>query len=332
MSTPPPGKLRRAFTLIELLVVIAIIAVLIALLLPAVQQAREAARRSQCKNNLKQIGLALHNYLDVHNMFPPGYIDTNSALSQDGGWSWQAHILPQLDQAPLYSKFSFEIHPYGSIGGLYSVANNVEGVATPLAAFNCPSDAKPEHTSVASASQKGYVEKIATSSYSGIYGAFGSALGRSDPQNSTSWITNDDQRAAFGVNSGRRLRDFTDGTTNTMVVGETAWEYSSPQHLYGGVSTGGQAAAGAGNSDIYPYWKFLKVNRQKPNGGAATFRHTGFASMHVGGLHCLLADGSVQFISENIHHNDAVPTTPPSTWGVWQLLGNLDDGQVISVF
>src|SRR6187431_767815 len=94
---------RRGFTLIELLVVIAIIGVLVSLLLPAVQQAREAARRSQCKNNLKQIGLAMHNYHDVHNTLPPGYITgvpQNINASEISHWSWGAFVLPQIDQAP----------------------------------------------------------------------------------------------------------------------------------------------------------------------------------------------------------------------------------------
>ncbi|MBR9800775.1 DUF1559 domain-containing protein, partial [bacterium] len=101
---------RYAFTLIELLVVIAIIAILVALLLPAVQQAREAARRSSCKNNLKQLGLAIHNYHDTHGVFPPGYIDgdgiTNGGTGQSGGndngYSWQAMILPMIEQSALY--------------------------------------------------------------------------------------------------------------------------------------------------------------------------------------------------------------------------------------
>src|SRR5205809_2892375 len=98
---------RSAFTLIELLVVIAIIAVLVALLLPAVQQAREAARRSQCKNNLKQIGLALQNYHSSANRFPPGYVAGATYPATSNGWGWSAMILPYLDQAPLYRKINF---------------------------------------------------------------------------------------------------------------------------------------------------------------------------------------------------------------------------------
>jgi prepilin-type N-terminal cleavage/methylation domain-containing protein len=100
---------RRGFTLIELLVVIAIIAVLIVLLLPAVQQAREAARRSSCKNNLKQIGLALHNYHETQGVFPPGYITADVTAPQNAspGFAWSLMLLPFLDQSPLYKHFDF---------------------------------------------------------------------------------------------------------------------------------------------------------------------------------------------------------------------------------
>ena len=105
------AHVRRGFTLIELLVVIAIIAVLIALLLPAVQAAREAARRAQCVNNLKQMGLAMHNYHDAVLAFPPGYIAASKFIDGETdtspGWSWASMILPQLDQTPLFSSINF---------------------------------------------------------------------------------------------------------------------------------------------------------------------------------------------------------------------------------
>src|SRR5581483_8700238 len=100
---------KKGFTLIELLVVIAIIAILIALLLPAVQQAREAARRTQCKNNLKQLGLALHNYHDNFNTFPPGGVNGTAATSNYQGWGWSIMLLPQIDQAPLYNQINFSL-------------------------------------------------------------------------------------------------------------------------------------------------------------------------------------------------------------------------------
>ena len=129
---------RRGFTLIELLVVIAIIAVLIALLLPAVQQARESARRTQCKNNLKQLGLALHNYHDTHNFFPPGNV-----ASQVGGWgpSWWIFILPYIDQAPVYSSLTFDGSQPGwsCCGDASGVANGAVMRRAKINAAICPS-------------------------------------------------------------------------------------------------------------------------------------------------------------------------------------------------
>jgi prepilin-type N-terminal cleavage/methylation domain-containing protein len=140
---------QRGFTLIELLVVIAIIAVLIALLLPAVQQAREAARRTQCKNNLKQLGLALHNYHDVTGTtFPSGYIDFNAGTTNTAGWGWMVMLLPQLDQASLFNQFgSSSVNPNFATGlwGMTTATTTgpVKNVITPLL---CPSDAPPART------------------------------------------------------------------------------------------------------------------------------------------------------------------------------------------
>jgi prepilin-type N-terminal cleavage/methylation domain-containing protein len=134
---------KRGFTLIELLVVIAIIAILIALLLPAVQQAREAARRSQCRNNLKQVGLAIHNYHDAFNTIPPAWISTQFqvAAGDVSHWSWGTFLLPYIDQAPLYSLLqpgTRRLDQNLALGGATAAA-----LTTPLTVFRCPSDTGP---------------------------------------------------------------------------------------------------------------------------------------------------------------------------------------------
>src|SRR2546423_10935519 len=169
--------LRRAFTLIELLVVIAIIAILMALLVPAVQKVREAAARTQCRNNLKQIGLALHGYHDRNKAFPPGYV---SAVGPNGpdddrgpGWGWAAHILPDIEQAPLFRQIRFD----KDIGDPL----NTQARMTVLPIFVCPSDdglplfavnalgdSSPYTTPLTDAS--GQPVQVARSNYVGIFG------------------------------------------------------------------------------------------------------------------------------------------------------------------
>ena len=188
---------RRAFTLIELLVVIAIIAVLIGLLVPAVQKVREAAARTQCRNNLKQIGLALHNYHDRNKRLPPGYVSAVAADNSDlgPGWGWAAQILPDLEQAPLLRQINFT----ADIGATVNAAPRV--VSLPI--FLCPSDNGPP-TFTAS----GTNATIAFGNYVGMFG--------------TDEIT-DDPGAGNGIfyrNSKVRLTDITDGTSNTLMVGE----------------------------------------------------------------------------------------------------------------
>ena len=134
-------KSKQAFTLVELLVVIAIIGILVGLLLPAVQAAREAARRMQCSNNLKQHGLALHNYESTYKRFPIGFTDTNTAVTAvlDGGWSWMSASLPYIEQNSLYSTLDMKRHPYGTV----TTPANISAVAIPLTTFRCPSDISP---------------------------------------------------------------------------------------------------------------------------------------------------------------------------------------------
>ncbi len=131
---------RRAFTLIELLVVIAIIAILVALLLPAVQQAREAARRSSCKNNLKQLGLAIHNYHDTYRTMPPGVVDDFT----DSIWGWGALILPFVEQGPVYDALRVGNIPLGVRMTPGNALDQLSVLQTPISTYRCPSDVGPE--------------------------------------------------------------------------------------------------------------------------------------------------------------------------------------------
>jgi prepilin-type N-terminal cleavage/methylation domain-containing protein len=211
-----PKRAKKGFTLIELLVVIAIIAILIALLLPAVQQAREAARRSQCKNNLKQIGLALMNYHDVHKTFPSGIAiaasDPNKVPAQDAVgtsnyFSWTTQILPMFDQGPLFKKLNTKLNFGDSTG----TSTNPLLVKTVLTAMRCPSDAGPDQDPSGSTAA-GITQNfdMGTSNYVGNYG-----VGLPD--------VNVNPRALqgiFGPNSKVRIRDVKDGMSNVFLVAE----------------------------------------------------------------------------------------------------------------
>lgn len=243
-------KRRKAFTLIELLVVIAIIAVLIALLLPAVQQAREAARRTQCKNNLKQIGLALHNYHDSYNTFPPGLIcDPNrTALTSYGNnqWGWAAFLLPMIDQGTVYNQINFSM---GFAGGLTAAgAEQAEGIGsvhgvelTILPAFKCPSERGLPITyyrgNGSSGNGSGTRALGGASSYCGVNGGIlAKNTGTIVAPTYTDFSTPADipltaQGGTFGVNSKIGLRNMTDGSSNSVVVGEKRYKELSSRRV-----------------------------------------------------------------------------------------------------
>ncbi|HWL11003.1 MAG TPA: DUF1559 domain-containing protein [Planctomicrobium sp.] len=323
---------QNGFTLIELLVVIAIIAILVALLLPAVQQAREAARRSQCRNNLKQIGLALHNYHEIFGSFPIGY--QVAPDSTGSGWNWQRGILPQLDQGPLSEQLDVRYKPFGNLSSSQVIA----AVATSLSVFSCPTDVKPKTISLFSSGNDGYVEHIATSSYAGVYGAFGGGQQPCENDGLANPRPNMNQRGVFAVNICRKIRDVTDGTSNTTAVSEVTWEVSQNQVLYGAVGQGGSANCRTPDpqgNERFPPWRFFRVHRVKLNGPAnANQPRFGFHSLHTGGAHFLLLDGSVRFISENINHSatDYSANVDPSEFGTYQRLAGIDDAQTIGEF
>jgi prepilin-type N-terminal cleavage/methylation domain-containing protein len=290
---------RRAFTLIELLVVIAIIAVLIALLLPAVQQAREAARRSQCKNNLKQIGLALHNYHDSFTAFPPGGIGYNFTASstdvpQLGVYSALVHILPYIDQAPLYAKFDFT----------QSFANpvNAPNAANRMNVYICPSYAGPQ---TGSAYQyRGFPGfSAAITNYVGVAGYVTSGNQNASAKGNLP----SNQLGIFWANSDTRIRDITDGTSATFLYGEFRADMMQ--------------LVGHGSMDPDSRWSpwvlgitlegsgGVKGMRFGPNqvppkvAYAQDWTSLPFSSQHTGGVQMLNADGSSVFVSDNIDIN-----------------------------
>ena len=306
----------RAFTLIELLVVIAIIAILVALLLPAVQQAREAARRSQCKNNLKQIGIGLHNYHDVHGQFPHNLDPHVDAINRRPGTmiSWMAMMLPYVDQAPLYEQINFEARDGSSNDGYGGGANDAVA-QTVVNAFLCPSNPQPKRDRFSS----GYrpdgnnpdnqpVDNTARTDYVGNMGFVWTGWKDcgDNQQNGAPWMDgNGNTMTGVGRWAGcfwwwggsTKLEEITDGTSNTVAVFENHhWRFSKefPAEI-------NKAAAWFNPmGSIEPQTGPINSDASAPGGnGSDDVRCTTWSSVHVGGAHCVMADGAVKFFSEN---------------------------------
>jgi prepilin-type N-terminal cleavage/methylation domain-containing protein/prepilin-type processing-associated H-X9-DG protein len=333
MRTGASSRRKRiGFTLIELLVVIAIIAILIALLLPAVQQAREAARRTQCKNNLKQIGLAMHNYHDQSNTFPPGVVDVTRGgpscspiAAPTTFWGGHTFFLPMIDQGPLYNQLNPGAGTCGMPVGttLFPATTGRALLQTPLEMFRCPSDTGPALNDFHRTAAPAAVTTYSTSNY----------------------VVNE---MVGNVDTRVRIRDFVDGTSNTLMHAERALR-TGPQgrRQTGAIVFGRTSATDAA-------WKF-RAN-WPPNFNNPTTSTTGFggdngcvrhniSSEHTGGVHVLMADGAVRFLSENIGTNPALQNTttcvgmsttanPPHTGPgfVFQNLFYINDGQPIGEF
>ncbi len=301
----PNRRERRGFTLIELLVVISIIAILIALLLPAVQQAREAARRSTCKNQLKQIGLALHNYHETHRIFPQGgfgqSIGSANVRNQNNvSMSFLVMILPFVDQVPLYQAFDL------NWGYLSNVNREVALNVPPI--YLCPSSNRRRSTH---SSEKFNSVKVFTTHYVGNLGPVGinpvtsapyplECENRSSGTSIRDCISGNDV-SSLGVLGGRhskiRLRDIIDGASNTIMVGEMSG------HKYLAEKIAPRAWIRGCNGDSCGTSKNVKFGINLHGFAAGEFNNMSLGSMHEGGTHVLMADGSVHFVSENIDMN-----------------------------
>ncbi len=322
-------RTRRGFTLIELLVVIAIIAILIALLLPAVQQAREAARRTQCKNNLKQMGLAMHNYHDIYNTFPPSFImrnppSANANSVERSMYSWGSLILPQLDQGPLFNRLN--------VGNVLLETNlingNLSALQTSLSAFRCPSDTgqslndfddSKSDDPVQNANQyNAYLTSNGTDRIATSLSNYVMVAGTSDSTTPPVYAVQYGPAQGVGfINSKINFKDITDGSSNQLMIGERAWRFknltigaanvfgfSAETNLAGSnVRTAALAAHGIAYDGI----NWTATNR--------VHQRRGFNSNHVGGCHFLVCDGSVRFVSENIDYAKLSVTTAPYPLG-----------------
>ncbi len=273
-------RTRHGFTLIELLVVIAIIAILIALLLPAVQQAREAARRTQCRNNLKQLGLAAHTYHDAHNMLPPGWIGVELTTGLDftegsNGWSWASKLLPYLDQGTVYNQIDFlqpVEHP-----------SNLNPRTQILSVFRCPSNAIPELTWTITDGMNDLAE-LALSNYPAV---FGTGEIHACEGNPAPFQCSGD--GMFFHNSSIRFANVQDGLSNTLMMGERKIRHNPDWHTtWTGVVPNGEETFESilGSTDHPPN---SKVNHLDD-----------FSSYHAQGAIFALGDGSVRVIGENI--------------------------------
>jgi prepilin-type N-terminal cleavage/methylation domain-containing protein/prepilin-type processing-associated H-X9-DG protein len=278
---------RSAFTLIELLVVIAIIAVLIGLLVPAVQKVRETAARLQCKNNLKQIGLALHNYHDRMKHFPPGYQTNVAANNADlgPGWGWAAFLLDDLEQGNLKKQIRFDLQ--------ISDPANAQVRISVIPIYICPSEALSGPYSVVDANGNPMCN-VARSSYVAMNGVLG--------------VSSDafDNNGAFLRNRTFRVADITDGMSNTLFIGERCTSMSNPTWT------------GAVTNGVVPAQRYPSPADQLANAEAASalvlshgsrdhlpnnplvFDADATASFHTNGVNFLFGDGSVHPITNTI--------------------------------
>jgi prepilin-type N-terminal cleavage/methylation domain-containing protein/prepilin-type processing-associated H-X9-DG protein len=311
MNVAIHARERRGFTLVELLVVIAIIGVLVALLLPAVQSAREAARRSQCANNLKQMGLALHNYHDTFQRFPFGW--------SDRGAGWTTMLLPYIEQKPLWDTLGFnESNNWDSDN-----TPNERACGTYIGTFRCPSmGLVPKHVD-----NQGIPGRVPTS-YRGV------ASSTADSDDTSTSVKKRslemlDVEGIFFCCSHVRMAEVTDGTSNTFMIGESRWEtftqdgnqmdfwyIGSPQVDPCNCLTGG----GATEQSEFCGSTGVPFNARMIASTSGYVKELSFTSLHPNGAQFALADGSVRFVPFTVN---------PSTY---QALGSRNGGESLTDF
>jgi len=328
MSRISSNHRLSGFTLIELLVVIAIIGILVALLLPAIQAAREAARRSQCSNNLKQLALALHSYHDTHSTLPMGW---PSKASMQAEWAWTTFVLPYVEQQALCDQLDINNQRLRDAVANASLRPLLQA---PLPAFRCPSSTSEKLLPRTNPNAPDYHRQFncntcpsnflpATSNYVGNAGFF-------DPNPPPNYENN----GIFWVNQSFRFADILDGTANTFAIGERE------KRCRAGTWIGCRNPPGP---DMWGSYFVrgrvsVKLNDPRPVSSSGTCSE-GFSSKHPGGALFALCDGGVRFVSDSIEFsnggvtvNNNYPALNVRRLGVYQLLGIRDDGESISEY
>ena len=332
---------RRGFTLIELLVVIAIIAILIALLLPAVQQAREAARRTQCKNNIKQLGLAMHNYHDVHNQFPMNSLQWG-APANTPEWTGTQHgsqltlLLPFIEQAPLYNAINFQ-----NVNAEATVVGGKPVYQVVIPGFICPTATSPNNRGGDLRAKTNYAPSMGAQRMDSNSGTSCQRFPPYGPLIDAEYAAKGGSNANgyFGTGSAghgnvmdggaisgmfargtwaAKMRDATDGTSNTILMGEVRPECSD--HINNGWFHNNAIWVATTQPVNFPSCPESPPLADTCHRADTWNSSQGFKSQHTGGAQFLLTDGSVQFISENIDY------------GTYQRLGDRRDGKTVGAF
>lgn len=341
----------RGFTLVELLVVIAIIGVLVALLLPAVQAAREAARRSQCTNNLRQFGLAIQNFETAKGELPVGHQrwlrgtpgDGGGSTPKAGGWAWSGFVLPYIEQGTIAAQINYDLPMSNTASTAPDQVRNGQIVQTPLSVARCPSDdMEPTLTTGAPGSPAEVSSPgMATTSYKANGGPFDSNY--TDQQTGPACGVFAQER---GLTRGHvKLKQVTDGGSNTIALGETAFRYAFVRpdgvdffSFYGAMNW---SKSEAGNSYRIFFTGESKIN--PPDTFKEAFpqlAREAFGSSHPGGCYFAFLDGSVRWLNEDIQHTarpyvDGDPYDAAGAnagYGAYQRLLSRDDELVVSEY
>jgi prepilin-type N-terminal cleavage/methylation domain-containing protein/prepilin-type processing-associated H-X9-DG protein len=307
-------RARRGFTLVELLVVIAIIGVLVALLLPAVQTAREAARRMKCGSHLRQMGLAIQNYNDVHKRYPSGFTRFHS-------WGWAVMILPYVEQANLHNQLATDSRNWQPIdNGADPVL--LTRLQTKIPLYRCPSDNAPDINAkrLVGGRQFGLSNYAATNG-SLLFQHLGEWYdAESVPGNPATYVGGN---GVIFMDSKIDLREITDGTSNTLLIGEREYRFhnaalwAGTTNVNGGYANRHYNLGTAGYTDL---GRDHKINGLNTNA---------YGSNHPGGAQFAFCDGSVHFLSQTLSVWDGKANTP---WGVFDRLGARNDGMSIGSY